>query len=239
MARDADFCAALKEIGCAECWEVEFLSCGREAIRRIGSNPPDVALIELQTPRLSAIECVRQLKRLAPGLPVVMLAHGADCRDVASAVLAGATGYLLEPVSPAQLRDAVLSVLRGSAALCEEAQMALLSCFHRASLSTKTRSLSARQMEILACLARGLSNKEIADCLGISHHTVHVHLASLYRALGVHKRKEAVHAFFDHCLRHFSESPPPGGGATRLRQVSRWHRSTIRRSTWRFQLIHL
>jgi DNA-binding NarL/FixJ family response regulator len=225
MARNAAFCAALKATGCAERWDVEVHAIGPGAIRLIRSNPPDVALVEVQRPRLSAIDCVRELKDLVPGLPVIMLAHRTESRDVASAVLAGATGYLLEPVSPAQLRDAVLSVLRGSAALCEEAQTALLSCFQPASLSTKTRSLSARQVEIVTWLDCGLSNKEIADCLGISHHTVHVHLASLYRALGVHKRKEAVHAFFDHCLRHFSESPPPAprGGGTRLRQVSRWH----------------
>jgi two-component system uhpT operon response regulator UhpA len=112
-------------------------------------------------------------------------------------LMAGVSGYLIKPVSVQELHRAIMTVSVGCPVLCAEAQKAIVHCLYGAGRHIGVKFLTSREQQIMVHMFRYPSDKELAEVLGISPGTVHVHLARLFKKLGVHTRQEALRAFLD------------------------------------------
>jgi DNA-binding NarL/FixJ family response regulator len=139
---------------------------------------------------------VRQLKKFLPELQTVMLTVHDHTQAVFESLSAGANGFLLKPVRAADLLRAIVEVHEGGAPMTPNIARLVVQAFH-GSPTTKdpTFELSPREREILELLAKGFLQKEIADQLGISFHTVQTHTARVYEKLHVRSRAQAVAKF--------------------------------------------
>jgi DNA-binding NarL/FixJ family response regulator len=166
---------------------------GEEALRQIPESPPDVVLMDIQMPGLSGIACTASLKKLLPSVPVMMLTVYEDNDAIFRALEAGASGYLLKRSAPAKLLEAIKELHRGGAPMTSEIARRVIHSFHKAKPECPPQDkLTAREEEILQCLAQGYATKEIADKLSVSYDTVRYHLKHIYDKLHVHSRTEAV-----------------------------------------------
>ena len=166
---------------------------GAEALRAIPEAQADVVLMDIFMPKMSGIECTSRLKELLPKTPIVILTTSDDDEMVFLALQAGADGYLLKRMKPADLRTALLDVLSGGAPMSSEIARRVVESF-RAKGPTRDESVSltAREEETLVLLTKGFSNKEIADQLHLGIETVRSHLKRIYEKMHVRSRAEAV-----------------------------------------------
>jgi DNA-binding NarL/FixJ family response regulator len=165
-------------------------SSGEEALRAIPGVLPDVVLMDIFLPRMSGIECTTRLKAQLPKTQIMILTAVEDDELVFMALQAGADGYLLKRTKPADLKEALLEVLRGGAPMTSEIARRVVESFRKPSdLAVR---LSAREEEVLILLSKGYSNKEIAERLSISVDTVGSHLKHIYEKMHVRSRAEAV-----------------------------------------------
>lgn len=172
---------------------------GKAALRGISTNRPDVVLMDINLPGMLGTECVRQLKALAPNLPVLMLTVYEDSEQIFKSLMSGATGYLLKRTTKDKLLEAIREVDAGGAPMSRQIARRVVQFFQKvtelpvdAQKPAIVVSLSDREKEVLAALAKGYSYKEIAGQLGISFETVRTHLRTIYEKLHVHSRTEAV-----------------------------------------------
>jgi DNA-binding NarL/FixJ family response regulator len=164
-----------------------------EAMRRFPNNPADVVLMDINLPRLSGIQCVRELKRCLPQTQFVMLTIEDDSERVFESLQAGATGYLVKNVTPDQILAAIQEVHRGGSPMSSQIARMLVQSFQKNEpTAEKGTGLSPREDEILTFLTRGYRSKEVAEELGISVQTVNTHLRNIYEKLHVRSRSEAV-----------------------------------------------
>jgi len=174
-----------------------------EALVEIPAHKPDVVLMDVNLPGKSGIECVARLKESLPKTQVIMLTVYRHQELIFKALQAGACGYLLKRCSPEELLKAITEVRTGGAPMTPEIARMLVEVYQRKPLNpAPTEELTAREMEILARLSEGLSNKEIADRVSVSYDTVRAHLHHIYEKLHVRGRTEAVRMFF--------QAPPTG-----------------------------
>jgi len=160
---------------------------GRQAIDFVKNSPVDVALMDLRMPGFSGIESIRELKRIAPDIKVVVLSSFEFDEEIYQAVEAGASGYLLKEMDSATIVDAIREAFRGK--LCFPRHIT-----QRLAERKQRSELSPREREILELVAKGFTNKEIASALQLSQFTVRNHINSLTSKLQVSDRTEA--AFF-------------------------------------------
>jgi DNA-binding NarL/FixJ family response regulator len=166
---------------------------GEEALRVIPQSPPDVVLMDIQMPGMSGIACTASLKEKLPSVPVMMLTVYEDNDAIFNALKAGASGYLLKRSAPAKLLESIKELHRGGAPMTSEIARKVIESFFKAKLAAHAQDkLTAREEEILECLAKGYVTKEIADKLSVSYDTVRYHLKHIYDKLHVHSRTEAV-----------------------------------------------
>jgi DNA-binding NarL/FixJ family response regulator len=151
---------------------------------------PDVVLMDLSMPDVDGVAATRLLLAAQPDVRVVALTSFTDDRQVAAAVDAGAVGYLLKDSAPDALFNAVRAAHAGHAPIDPRVAGALLP--GRRSEPVDAAGLSARELEVLRLAAKGLANKQIARSLGISEHTVKVHLGNVFRRIGVNDRTSAA-----------------------------------------------
>ena len=178
---------------------------GREALRLLPVELPDVIVMDIQMPGMSGIECTLRLKELLPKTPILILTVSADTQTVFRALEAGADGYLLKRSRPEQLQTAIQDVLDGGAPMTSEIARRVVASFRqRAAKRDETASLTPREEEVLALLSKGFANKEIADKMSVSYETVRDHLRHIYEKLHVHSRTEAV-------ARYLASSSTGGG----------------------------
>jgi DNA-binding NarL/FixJ family response regulator len=168
------------------------------ALRTIPRQPPDVVLMDIELPGISGIECTARLKRLLPGVRVLILTVYKDHDQIFRALEAGASGYLLKRSSSEEILHAIRDVKAGGAPMTAEIAAKVVQSFHKPSAApgAEVQALTAREAEILGLLARGFVSKEIADQLGITYETVRGHLANIYQKLHVRSRTEAVIRYF-------------------------------------------
>jgi DNA-binding NarL/FixJ family response regulator len=157
---------------------------------------PDVAIVDINLPGLSGIECVRQLKVKIPATQFMMLTVYEDSNHIFDALAAGATGYLLKTTS----REALLAALRevyggGSPMSSNIARKVVQNLQQPKRTLTPADELSKRENEVLVLLAQGYLYKEIADSLGIRLDTVNTYIRRIYEKLHVHSRAQAVARF--------------------------------------------
>ena len=169
------------------------------ALERIREERPAVVLMDIWMPEMSGIECTWRLKTILPDLPVIMHTGRADASGMLLSFMAGANGYLIKPASPAELKRAVQAALNGETALCPRAQTLLAGhCRNWGVALNQAASLTLREREVLVCLMQYVHDKDIAQHLGIAEGTVHLHVTSILRKLGVHSRGEALKKIFGH-----------------------------------------
>jgi DNA-binding NarL/FixJ family response regulator len=166
---------------------------GREALRVLPVELPDVVVMDIQMPGMSGIECTVRLKELLPKTPILILTVSADTQTVFRALEAGADGYLLKRSRPEQLQTAIQDVLSGGAPMTSEIARRVVASFRqRAAHRDEAARLTPREEEVLALLSKGFANKEIAEKMSVSYETVRDHLRNIYEKLHVHSRTEAV-----------------------------------------------
>jgi DNA-binding NarL/FixJ family response regulator len=162
---------------------------GQSAVRLAEELRPDVILMDLSMPVMDGVEATRELLRILPDSIVVVLTSFSDRERVAEALRAGAVGYLLKDCDPRDLLAAVRSAAQGHAPLDPRVARALLPTSEPESVAD---GLSARELQVLGLVSKGLANKQIARSLGISERTVKAHLGKVFRQIGVADRTSAA-----------------------------------------------
>jgi DNA-binding NarL/FixJ family response regulator len=161
---------------------------GNQAVERARALHPDVVLMDLQMPGLDGPAAIAALREQAPDVRVLVLTtYGTDA-DIARAVDAGVTGYLLKDAPREQLFGAIRAAARGESVLSPSVATRVLGRMR----APAEEALSPRELEILQAVARGLSNKEIGRRLYVSEATVKTHLLRIFGKLGVDDRTAAV-----------------------------------------------
>lgn len=167
----------------------------REAIDAVAEARPDVVLMDVSMPGEDGISATRELLRRRPSTRVVMLTSYAEDAMVLDALDAGASGYLLKEAEPDEVIRGVRAAARGEAPLAPRVARVVLRS--RRELAP-VEPLTPRETEILALVAEGLANKQIALRLRISEKTVKAHLTTIFQRLGVTSRTEAAIWARDH-----------------------------------------
>jgi NarL family two-component system response regulator LiaR len=166
---------------------------GQEAVRLAGDLKPDVILMDLLMPVMDGIEATRQITLLHPDIHVLVLTSFVGDEKIYPAIKAGALGYLLKDSEPYELIRAIHRVYRGEPSLHPMiARMMMKEIREQPVVKPTPDPLTARELEVLYLLAKGLSNEEIADQLVISEVTVRTHISHLLAKLHLANRVQAT-----------------------------------------------
>jgi DNA-binding NarL/FixJ family response regulator len=181
---------------------------GEAALELLEKRQPDVILQDLGLPRMNGIEVTREVKKRWPKVEVLIFTIFDEEEKVLEAVKAGASGYLLKGATSEKILDAIREVHAGGSVIQPNLARRLLKQFHVPEEGDAppekpplppgireepaTRPLTAREIEILRLIAKGLSNNEAAGVLSLSRSTVRTHLEHIYEKLEVNNRVEAV-----------------------------------------------
>ncbi len=170
-----------------------------EALRALPKAPVQVALVDINLPGQPGPAAVLRLRELCPRTQCVMLTMYDDAENLFGALQAGASGYLLKSAAPAEIVAGLDELLAGGAPMSLPIARRVLAAFARPIAAAAVHEkLTAREQEIMANLARGLADKEIAAGMGISLATVKNHLYHVYEKLSVRCRTEAVMKWLGH-----------------------------------------
>jgi DNA-binding NarL/FixJ family response regulator len=171
---------------------------GRTAVRIAAAARPDVAVVDLQLPDISGVEVTRLLAGGDQGIRVLVLSASGEQEDVLEAVKAGATGYLIKSAGREEFLDAVARTARGDAVFTPGLAGLVLGEYRRLAAAPRrsdedgTPRLTERETEILRLVAKGLTYKQIAQRLVLSHRTVQNHVQNTLGKLQFHNRVELV-----------------------------------------------
>jgi DNA-binding NarL/FixJ family response regulator len=184
-------------------------SDGLEAISRVDELEPDVVLMDIRMPEMDGVEATRQIfaperaaRRTKPVRVVVLTTFNLDDR-AATAIRYGASGFLLKDATPAQLTDAIRTVVSGNAVLAPTDLATLLdgSFRERTPVPTAYAELTDKEKEVFDAVAAGLSNAEIGERIFASESTVKTHVGAILRKLGLRDRVQIVVFAHEHALR--------------------------------------
>jgi DNA-binding NarL/FixJ family response regulator len=167
---------------------------GEEALALAARHDPDVVLMDLRMPRVDGIEAIRRLAERGERPRSIALTTYADDASVLGALRAGARGYLTKDAGAEQIRAAVEAVARGDAALDPAVQHHVLAALTDPATAAPDLpdGLTPREAEVLALIAEGLTNAEIAERLVVSAATVKTHVNHIFAKAGVRDRAQAV-----------------------------------------------
>ncbi|WP_254897606.1 response regulator transcription factor [Kitasatospora sp. NA04385] len=190
---------------------------GDEALAQVGRHHPDVVLMDLHMPRMDGVEATRRLARDHPRVAVVVLTTYVDDTSVLNALRAGARSYLTKDADRADIAAALYAARSGLAVLDPRARGALLAGAPAAPATAPATApppprdgpppdgLTAREAEVLALAARGLSNQEIGATLFLSNNTVKTHINRIFAKTGCRDRVAAA----NYARRHGLADAPP------------------------------
>jgi DNA-binding NarL/FixJ family response regulator len=169
-----------------------------DAIQQAQKLKPDVILMDVRLPDGSGVDACREILGMLPGTRIIFLTSYADDDSVLAAVLAGAHGYVLKEIDSPALLEAIRSVANGQSILdssVTERALRWLRGLHDLPSIPGTDQLSSQEERVVALVAEGKTNKEIAVALGLSDKTVKNYLANVFQKLRITRRAQAA-AFF-------------------------------------------
>jgi DNA-binding NarL/FixJ family response regulator len=186
--------AVERDLGDAGFEVVAAVGDGESAVRIAPATRPDVVLMDLQLPGMTGVEETAQLVRVDPAVRVMMLSTSGEDTDVLAAAKAGARGYLVKSAAAEELIDAVRRTAAGEAVFSPGLAALVLGEFRRMSTQPDDGGpqLTARETEILRLVAKGLTAKQVAERLVLSHRTVQNHVQNTLRKLQLHNRAQLV-----------------------------------------------
>jgi len=171
-------------------------SDGEEAVKLVTEMLPDVVIMDISMPTLNGLEATKQIKASNPSIAVLVLTVHSDSEHILSILQAGAGGYLTKSVYGDEVIHAVRALVSGETVLSPAVSQQIFKYAFQHITKPKSlgtgNALSSRELEVLNLAARGISNKDIAQRLGLSLRTVKGYLADLFLKLNVASRTEAV-----------------------------------------------
>jgi DNA-binding NarL/FixJ family response regulator len=175
---------------------------GAQALRAAGAVRPDVVVLDLQLPDMPGVEVTQGMLATYPQSRVLILSASGEQQHVLDAVKAGAAGYIVKSASRAEFIDAVRKTAAGDAVFSPGLAGLVLGEFRRlaASPAPDTPRLTEREAEILGMVGTGMSYKQIADRLVLSHRTVQNHVQNTLNKLHLHNRVELIRYAIEHGL---------------------------------------
>lgn len=168
---------------------------GLEGIKRVRSLEPDVALLDLHMPGVSGLEAVKLITEEMPEVRVLMLTVSEDAQDLVDALRGGASGYLLKNIETDALTDAIRRAARGESIVSQQMTAKLIQGVRtppKAEVVVERDRFSPRERDILAALALGESNKEIARKLDLAESTVKIHVQNIFKKLNMSSRVQVA-----------------------------------------------
>ncbi|WP_157530546.1 response regulator transcription factor [Microtetraspora niveoalba] len=165
---------------------------GREALREIGINRPDVVIMDLRMPVLDGVEATRRISKEYPGTAVLVLTMFQEDTLVADALKAGARGYLLKSAEQDEIERAIRAVAAGGAIFSGAVAGPVLGRIAAGGDEPALPALSPRERQVLDLIATGATNGAIAHRLGLSPKTIGNHISAIFLKLGVASRAEAI-----------------------------------------------
>jgi DNA-binding NarL/FixJ family response regulator len=166
-------------------------SNGREAVEAVRQLKPEVVLLDVNMPVMGGVEAVSMIKDILT-CRILMLTISKNDEDLFGSILAGADGYLLKNATPEELRKAIVQVHEGMGVLAADVTRKVMGAVRSDQSSLAGNSLSAREMEVLRCLAQGMTTTQISSELFISDNTVKTHVRHIMEKLAAANRAEAV-----------------------------------------------
>jgi NarL family two-component system response regulator LiaR len=168
-------------------------SSGEEGVQMARDLLPDVVLMDLVMPGIDGVETTRRVRNASPSTKVIVLTSFTDDAKVFPAIKAGAISYLLKDISPEELAHAIRAAQRNEAVLHPEVAAKLMQEFATPrSADAPVEQLTSRELEVLRLIAKGMSNKEIADTLIVSEKTIKTHVSNILSKLHLADRTQAA-----------------------------------------------
>lgn len=168
-------------------------SSGQEAVVLAEEHIPDVVLMDLIMPEMDGVEATRQVRKVSPRSQVVVLTSYHEDEHVFPALQAGALSYMLKDVTLEQLAEALRSAAKGEAVLHPRIALRVIQELHGPKLKPNPfTDLTKREVDVLKCIADGLSNTKIAKQLSISEYTVKGHVSNILSKLHLSDRTQAA-----------------------------------------------
>lgn len=163
------------------------------ALPQIAEKKPDVVLMDIRLPGMSGIDCVAEIKKIAPTMQIIMVTIYEDSERIFCALKAGASGYLVKSSPPEQLLAAIRDAHNGGAPMSSHIARKVVQHFHLIGPSVKeAENLSPREREVLDLLSLGFIYKEIGGKLNIGTETVRTYVKNICHKMHVRSRLEAV-----------------------------------------------
>lgn len=167
-------------------------STGQEALAGIEQRRPDVALVDLGLPDISGIEVIGSLKASIPDLDIIAYTLHEDRKHLVSALKAGATGYILKGASAVEIIQAIEAITAGGSPMSPRIARYIIEDYQGNTPPKESVVLTHREKEVLEGIAQGLPEKQLAEQLALSQHTIHTYVKSIYRKLQVNSQAQAV-----------------------------------------------
>jgi DNA-binding NarL/FixJ family response regulator len=164
---------------------------GKEALELVSQTKPDVVLMDVNMPGMGGVETVKAIRKREDSR-ILMLTISKNDEDLFGAISAGADGYLLKNASPEELCKSILNVHAGMSVIAPEVTRRVLQAVSVDQTHLSTRGLSAREMDVLHCLAKGKTTSQVSSDLFISENTVKTHVRHILEKLEASNRAEAV-----------------------------------------------
>jgi two-component system, NarL family, response regulator DevR len=178
-------------------------SNGAEALAKLSVLDPRVILMDVRMEKMGGIEACREIKNTHPDIGVLMITSYPDDEAITASLIAGASGYLLKNVSRAELLKAVREIAAGKTLLKPEATkqaIQRMTSLANGANNEPGEELTEREREVLALVARGYTNKQIAEALSMSEKTARNHVSHILEKLGLARRSEAAAYAVEHRL---------------------------------------
>jgi NarL family two-component system response regulator LiaR len=165
---------------------------GQQAVKLVRDQLPDIVLMDLVMPNMNGVDATRAVTSISPSTRVIVLTSFSEDEQVFASIKAGAQGYLMKDVLPQDLVRAIRTVHRGEAQLDPEIARKLMQEFSNPQPATPKHDLTERELEVLALISQGKSNKEISEDLVLSEKTVKTHVSNILQKLHLSDRTQAA-----------------------------------------------